>query len=67
MFKSNTLYIDKRCTTLIKTLGTYKKRMNSLGSPRPNQDDHHIDAMRYLLMMVADPEDAIIDDVVTSV
>lgn len=67
MFKSNTLYIDKRCTTLIKTLGTYKKRMNSLGSPRPNQDDHHIDAMRYLLMMVADPEDAIIDDIVTSV
>jgi len=64
LFKTNRLFIDKRCVTLISTLKKYKKRLSS-PSPRPNQDDHHIDSLRYLTMMVCDPEDAEMEEVVS--
>lgn len=50
MFATGRLLIDESCTALIKQLKTYKK--TKTGKVRPNQDDHHVDATRYLLMSI---------------
>ncbi len=42
------LYITDNCVNLIQELKTYKK--TRMGKVAPNQEDHAVDAMRYLLM-----------------